>query len=252
MALRPRRPQRVIQIGRDLRPHAHRRCSSCCESRLRGSGCVTRYGLAFGTESLVLHAVRRQGILGHADPLLKSFKRSAYCSTLTSPRRFRAPSSSCRANGNIAVLIDAVLVGLYGAGSAPAVRSDDAFVLEGLGRNQAGLAHRAMIHADGRPTRSACRFRSSRLAKTRPGRKFVSTVQKLRSSPAFRLECFSLVAEEFEAVLPGESRHFRHDHRSLPGAAQPRQIGVVDDALPGGVAPERQRLVEETLHPESD
>src|SRR2546429_3231474 len=36
---------------------------------------------------------------------------------------------------------------------------------------------------------NACRFRSSRLAKLRPGKKFVSTVQKLRSSPALRLAC---------------------------------------------------------------
>jgi len=52
---------------------------------------------------------------------------------------------------------------------------------------------------------SACRFRSSRLSKLRPGRKLVSTVQKLRSSPALRLDGQSR-GRELEAVtLPKET-----------------------------------------------
>src|SRR5205809_7210785 len=39
------------------------------------------------------------------------------------------------------------------------------------------------------PQKTVLSFRSSRLEKWRPGRKFVSTVQKLRSSPALRLAC---------------------------------------------------------------
>ena len=98
---------------------------------------------------------------------------------------------------------------------------------------------------------SACWFRSSRLWKLRPGRKLVSTVQKLLSSPAFRLGWRIAWQRNSEAVALGEGGHFRRDHRLLAAAAQPRQVGVVDHALPGGVAPEHQRLVQETLHSEA-
>ena len=59
------------------------------------------------------------------------------------------------------------------------------------------------------------------------------------------------MTEELEAVAGGEGGHFRHDHRRVPAAAQPRQVGVVDDALPGRAAPEQERLVQEALHHEA-
>src|SRR2546429_3767768 len=70
---------------------------------------------------------------------------------------------------------------------------------------------------------NACRFRSSRLAKLRPGKKFVSTVQKLRSSPALRLACpFSwqtnrkpcAVAKRSEGKRP-DLKHRYHSYGGL-------------------------------------
>src|ERR1035437_11027787 len=59
------------------------------------------------------------------------------------------------------------------------------------------------------------------------------------------------VAVVGEAILPSEGLHLRMDEGVGSGAAQPRQVGVVNDALPGGIAPEGERLVEEALHPEA-
>jgi len=59
------------------------------------------------------------------------------------------------------------------------------------------------------------------------------------------------MAEECEAIPLGEGGHLRHDHRLLAAAPQPRQVGVVNHALLGRVAPEHQRLVQETLHGEA-
>src|SRR6516165_1910579 len=85
---------------------------------------------------------------------------------------------------------------------------------------------------------NACRFRSSRLANWRPGKKFVSTVQKLRSSPALRFGVTFLVANKLKPVLAGELRHLRHHHGIGSGARQTSQAGVVDNADLGGIAPE--------------
>jgi len=56
------------------------------------------------------------------------------------------------------------------------------------------------------------------------------------------------VAAEGEAVWRAEGGRLRGDQRVGAGAAQPRQIGVVDNAVPRGVAPKDQGLVEEALH----
>jgi hypothetical protein len=41
-----------------------------------------------------------------------------------------------------------------------------------------------------------------------------------------------------EAVAFGKGCHFGDNHRLLAAAAQTRQVGVVNDALLGGIAPE--------------
>jgi len=56
------------------------------------------------------------------------------------------------------------------------------------------------------------------------------------------------MAPEHKAVLLAEPLHLRDDQRVGSGAPQPGQIGVVDDALAGGAAPEEEGLVEEALH----
>lgn len=59
------------------------------------------------------------------------------------------------------------------------------------------------------------------------------------------------VAEELEAVPLGELGHLRQDYRLPAAAAQPRQVGVVDNALPGRLAPVRQGFVQKALHGET-
>src|SRR5437870_13725084 len=49
------------------------------------------------------------------------------------------------------------------------------------------------------------------------------------------------MAAKDKTVFPGEGLHLRMDERIGPRAAQPRQIGVINDALAGGVTPEDQR-----------
>ena len=55
---------------------------------------------------------------------------------------------------------------------------------------------------------------------------------------------------ELKTVAFGELSHFWHDHGSLSRTAETRQIGVVDDAAAGRVAP-HQCLMQKTLHHEA-
>jgi hypothetical protein len=61
-------------------------------------------------------------------------------------------------------------------------------LLEGLRRNPSGLGHRPLFQAYRGPLQGLLVqvFQTGEMA---PGKKFVSTVQKLRSSPALRLAC---------------------------------------------------------------
>jgi TrwC relaxase len=60
-----------------------------------------------------------------------------------------------------------------------------------------------------------------------------------------------LVTKEAESVLAGEVGHLRHHHRIRSGSTQTGQVGVVDHADPGRIAPEAEGFVQETLHPEA-
>jgi len=56
------------------------------------------------------------------------------------------------------------------------------------------------------------------------------------------------MATKDKTVFLGEGLHFRHDQSVGAGAAQPCQVGVVNNALPGGATPKRERLMQEALH----
>ena len=51
------------------------------------------------------------------------------------------------------------------------------------------------------------------------------------------------VANKLEGKLLGEHLHLGDQHGLGTGATQPGQVGVVDDALPGGIPPAGQSLV---------
>ena len=125
-----------------------------------------------------------------------------------------------------------------------------AFVLESLGGDQSRLAGRAVLHAHRGPLE--CLLVQILQALEAAARQEVGLDRPETSLfSGFSVRVADRMAEEHEAVALGEGGHFRHDHRPLAAAAEPRQVGVVDDALLGGVAPEQERLVQETLHGET-
>ena len=122
-----------------------------------------------------------------------------------------------------------------------------AFMLEGFSGNQPRLALGFVIH-------------SHRGPRQRLG---VDVLQTLESAagqevgfhrpeaPLFAglaVAMLDFVAAEDKAILFGEGLHLRDDQRVGSGAPQSCQVGVVDDALASGVAPEHQPLVKEALH----
>ena len=125
-----------------------------------------------------------------------------------------------------------------------------AFVLECLGWNQLRLTGRAMLHTHRGPLE---RLPVQILQALEAAARQEVGLDRPKTSllPGFSVGVADRMAEELEAVALGEGGHLRHDHRQLAAAAQTRQVGVVDDALPGGVAPEHQRLVQEALHGEA-
>ena len=123
--------------------------------------------------------------------------------------------------------------GQYGAGSSAGQRGQEAaFVLEGLGGNQARLACRAVLHADRGPL-DGLPIQVLQALETAAGQEVGLDGPKTPLLAGFAVRVANRVTEELEAVAGGEGGHFRHDHRLVAAAPQTRQVGVVDDALPG-------------------
>ena len=65
---------------------------------------------------------------------------------------------------------------------------------------------------------------------------------------SFSIRMTDLMAEESKTITFGKRVHLRDDDRAAPGASQPSQIRVVDDALFSRKPPMHQGLVQKTLH----
>ena len=125
-----------------------------------------------------------------------------------------------------------------------------AFKLKGFGRDESRLALGLMVHAHGRPGQSLL-VDVLQAGKGAAGEEVGLHRPEAALLAGFAVGVVQFVATEDKPVLLGEGLHLRGDYRPAPNAPQPRQIGVVDNALAGGVAPEQERLVEEALHLEA-
>jgi hypothetical protein len=125
-----------------------------------------------------------------------------------------------------------------------------ALMLEELGGDQSCLAGRTILHAHRGPL-DRLLVQILQALKTAARQEVGLDCPEASFLPGFSVRMADRMAEEREAVVLGERGHLRHDHRLLAAAAQTCQVGVVDDALLGRVAPEHQRFVQEALHGEA-
>ncbi len=152
------------------------------------------------------------------------------------------------AEGDIAVLIGDALVRLVRRRKMLRQRVQiEPLMLEQLGRNHPRLGLHAMLHPLGRPlTRLLVEILQA--GERAAGKEVCFHSPEASFVPGFSITMPDLVAGELKAVLSRKRSHFGYDDRPFSRAAQSRQIGVVNDAPRGRIAPEHQRFVEKTLH----
>src|SRR2546429_6386317 len=131
---------------------------------------------------------------------------------------------------HIAVLVGLPLMAQVGSGKMGGQgHQRRTFLLEGLRGNQAGFGHRAMFHAHRGPFEGLL-IQVFQARKVAPGEEVRLHRPKAAFLAGLAVGMPPFMAHQAEAVLLGKGRHLRHDHRIPPGAPQPSQVGVVDDA----------------------
>ena len=251
MTLDARRPQGVVEIGRELRPQRAEPLFLQFRTPLAVLGLVPWRGLARGAETFVLDRLRRQGILDHEFPPFEQSQAIGVRQYFNvSPSNSRHPVVVALER-HVTVLIGRPFMRLVGRWKLgwqfPQLRT---LQLEGLDRNQAGLGGRPMVVADRGPFQRLLvqvlqTAENAALQEVRlhgPETPFLSRLA---------IGVPQLVADEFKTIPTGEDGHFRHDYRVSARATQPRQIRVVDHAPPRRVTPEQQGFVQEALHHEA-
>src|SRR6266487_3378194 len=155
------------------------------------------------------------------------------------------------ADGDVAVLIGTPLKHLVGRWQMRRQLHQKApFMLEGFGGNESALALGAVFQAIGGP-RQGLLVEVLQVLKAAAGQKVRLHRPKTSLLARLAIGMLEFVAVKLEAVLLAEGRHLRDDEGVAPATPQPRQVGVVDDALTGGVAPPAQGLMKKALHLEA-
>lgn len=95
--------------------------------------------------------------------------------------------------------------------------------------------------------RNACAFRSSKLAKLRPGQEAPFDPGEGALDATLAVAVPDAVGAELEAQRSREGGHLGRDHGVGPGAAGQHDAGVVDDAARAGAIHELRRLQQEVL-----
>ena len=247
------RSQREVQI------FAHA-CIDCSQPLLfqasllaKSSGLKRRHRFSRRRKPLVLDAVGGQRVFRqalvtvlekdfHAIGVLEQFDRLAFGS--------RNPIV-VRAERHVAINIGAAKMRLVRSGQVfRQLVQVDTFVLEQLGRNQAGLTLRPLVHLFGGPLPSL-RIQIFQTFERSTGKEVGFDRAKTSFVARFAIRMIDRVAEKLEAVTPSELGHLRNDDRRRTGASQASQIGVVDDADVRRVFPKHQRFVQKTFHLEA-
>lgn len=176
---------------------------------MRFLGSLPRLGLSLRAETLVLHPVRRQRVLGHADPMLIDLQAVRVLEHLDFfPLAPRHPVV-VPLEGNISIFIRAPLVRPVGRGKLR--REFDqvaALVLKGFGGNQAALARRAVVHADRGPL-EPLGVQVLQALEAAARQKVGLDGPKTALLAGFSVCMADLVAGEVEAVALGEGGHLR-------------------------------------------
>jgi hypothetical protein len=197
---------------------------------------------------LVLDTVRRQWILGHAVPPQENLQLVGVLQHLDILTLGAWHPVEIGVEVHVAILIRTPLVDLIGRRQMRGqFRQKAPFEFEGFGGNQPCLSHRAVLHPHRRPLPRLL-VEVFQALKGAAGQEVRFHGPKSAFVPSFSITMPQGMADELEAVTLREFGHLRDDDGLFSRPPQPCQIGVVDNASPGTVAPEHQRLVQKTFH----
>src|SRR5208337_2270695 len=207
-----------------------------------------RWRLSLRAELAVFDAISRQWILGQALPRLVDFQPVAVFQDLNVLAFGSRHPIIIGAKGQVTVLVSAPTMVPIGRGQmGRQLGQVGALMLEGFSGNQPRLALGFVIHSHRGP-RQRLSIDVLQTLESAAGQEIGFHRPEAPLFAGLAVAMLNLVAAEDKAILLGEGLHLRGDQRVGSGAPQPSQVGVVDNALAGGVAPEHQPFVKEALH----
>src|SRR6516165_191139 len=123
-------------------------------------------------------------------------------------------------------------------------------LLESFGGDDSARSLGAMFHAHRGPL-ERLPIQIFQTVKMAAGKKVRLHRPEAPLFPCLTIGVALFMAHKLKPVLAGEVAHLRHHHGVGTTAPQTGQIGVVDNADLGGIAPEPESFMQKALHPEA-